>query len=43
MFIFLCVGSVQRLGEDDCKGCVMVEEKDHDDCILVKVELSMQL
>ena len=33
--------SVQRLVEDDRKGCVMIEEKksdDDDDCVLVKVE-----
>ena len=34
--------SVQRLGEDDCDECIMIEEDD-DDCVLVKVDLGMQL
>ena len=42
-YIYVCRESVQRLGEGDCEGCIMMEEKDDDDdCVLVKVELGMQ-
>ena len=43
-YIYVCRESVQRLGEGDCEGCIMMEEKDDDDdCVLVKVELGIQL